>query len=86
MTIRLLLLAAFVLGILTAVAATATPAAAAEYPWCAVYRVGGGTNCGYTSFQQCRATVSGNGGFCEPNPFYQGSQQPAARKRKRPPR
>jgi uncharacterized protein DUF3551 len=43
------------------------------YPWCAVYsggRGGGATNCGFTSFQQCMATVSGIGGFCEQNRFY----------------
>ena len=35
------------------------------YPWCAVYggRGGGGTNCGFLTIEQCRATVSGIGGF-----------------------
>ena len=52
-----------------------TPAAAAiEYPWCAQYtgRGGGGRNCGFSSYGQCMATVSGIGGFCERNQFYQG--------------
>jgi hypothetical protein len=40
-----------------------TPAGAQNYPWCANYSGGGvGTNCG---------TVSGIGGFCEPNTQYQ---------------
>jgi hypothetical protein len=40
-------------------------------PWCAV---GGGRsgyeNCGYFTFRQCRAAVSGVGGACRPNPRY----------------
>ena len=42
------------------------------YPWCAVYggRAGGASNCGFSTWQQCMATVSGIGGFCEPNQFY----------------
>jgi len=43
------------------------------YRWCAVYGGrggGGGTNCGFLTIEQCRATVSGIGGFCEPNQFY----------------
>lgn len=47
-----------------------TPASAAEYPWCAQYDRGGGRNCGFVSFQQCQATASGNGGYCERNQFY----------------
>ncbi len=43
------------------VAALAAPAAAARY--CARY-TDGGTNCGFDSLQQCKATVSGTGGFC----------------------
>jgi len=53
------------------------------YPWCAVYggRGGGGTNCGFLTIEQCRATVSGIGGFCAPNQFC--NPRPAARSRKR---
>jgi hypothetical protein len=42
------------------------------YPWCAVYSgdMGGASNCGFLTWQQCMATVSGVGGFCEPNQFY----------------
>jgi Protein of unknown function (DUF3551) len=44
------------------------------YRWCAVYggRDGGGTNCGFITLEQCRVTISGMGGFCEPNQFYDG--------------
>ena len=48
---------------------TATDAAAGS--WCAVYsgRKGGSENCTFSSANQCRATVSGVGGWCRPNPF-----------------
>jgi hypothetical protein len=32
--------------------------------WCAHYASQGGTNCGFHSFEQCQAAISGNGGFC----------------------
>jgi hypothetical protein len=43
--------------------------AAHAAPWCAQYggRGGGGTNCGFYSFAQCMAAVSGTGGFCTRN-------------------
>jgi hypothetical protein len=56
---------AFVLMLLTA-----TEAAAGS--WCATYTgnaKGGSENCTFTSFDQCRAQVSGVGGWCRPNPF-----------------
>jgi hypothetical protein len=53
------------------------------YAWCAVYSVSGDTNCGFVSLEQCRATISGIGGFCQPNPFYTqapvGHRQPKAK-------
>jgi len=39
------------------------------------------TNCGFLTLQQCRATVSGIGGFCVPNQFY-NPQTSAKRGRK----
>src|SRR5262249_48352068 len=42
----------------------------ADGTWCAQYGSrGGGTNCGFYSFQQCEAARSGNGGVFYPNPF-----------------
>jgi hypothetical protein len=32
--------------------------------WCAHYGGMGGTNCGFQSFEQCQAAISGTGGFC----------------------
>lgn len=44
------------------------------YRWCAQYsgRNGGSQNCGFVTEEQCRATVSGVGGICLPNPFFDG--------------
>jgi len=47
------------------------PARAQNYPWCAIYDVGDATyNCGFVSREQCMATVSGIGGFCNANTQY----------------
>ena len=50
----------------------ASPARAeVQYPWCAEYRSAqGGTNCGFVSYRQCMATISGVGGACYRNPAY----------------
>ena len=51
------------------------PAQADPYRWCAVYgggEDGGSSNCYFITLEQCRATVSGVGGSCEPNQFYDG--------------
>ena len=61
------------LGVLfVALAAITTPAQAQSYPWCAYYggRFGGASNCGFSTFQQCLGTVSGIGGYCQPNTTY----------------
>jgi Protein of unknown function (DUF3551) len=44
-------------------------------PWCAQYSGKGGSNCGFHSFQQCQAAVSGRGGFCMQNPFERRSRR-----------
>jgi Protein of unknown function (DUF3551) len=59
-----------------------TPARA-EGSWCAQYSGGGGgTNCGFYSFDQCMAAVSGNGGFCRQNGFYGQQNYPRTRTRR----
>lgn len=59
-----------VAAVLVGLAVAGVPAQAAERAWCA--RAGGDddlfVNCGFDSFEQCRAYISGLGGFCEPNP------------------
>jgi hypothetical protein len=60
----------------------AEAAQAREYPWCARYDWST-YNCGFVSFQQCLATISGIGGLCEQNPRYVPQQQPRQRKRQK---
>jgi hypothetical protein len=75
-------------AIVTALALLAPTAGQAQiyYPWCAQYSGmgGGGRNCGFVTLEQCRATVSGIGGFCERNSFYTGPERPVRRPRKAP--
>ena len=64
---------------LLVLAASVQPSAAyIAYPWCAYYggRDGGGPSCGSSTLEQCMATVSGIGGYCARNPYY---QEPAPR-------
>jgi hypothetical protein len=49
------------------------------YKWCAVDSAGGGTNCGFVTIEQCRATISGRGGFCEPKQVIPQNLSPAAK-------
>jgi Protein of unknown function (DUF3551) len=59
-----------------AVTFVAGMAKADPYKWCADYTVrGGATNCGFVTLEQCRATVSGIGGFCRVNGFYTGPEE-----------
>jgi hypothetical protein len=66
---RVLLLVPFVTA---AFLSCASAAPRDPYPWCAAYGGGwsGTSNCGFKTLQQCMATVSGIGGSCEPNQFY----------------
>jgi hypothetical protein len=62
------------LGIIAAVSVIGSGGAKAQnYPWCANYGGffgDGGTNCGFTTYEQCLATISGMGGACERNLQY----------------
>ena len=70
------LLAAAAAVTLSTLVPAAPASAAIEYPWCAQYGGrAGGRNCGFTSYQQCMATVRGMGGFCERNLFYAPRQR-----------
>jgi hypothetical protein len=55
------------------------------YPWCAQYGGGdrGGRNCGFSNYEQCRAAISGNGGYCIENPMYRPPAQPPGPRRAR---
>ena len=63
-----LLIASSIVGL----AGAATPAQAQSYPWCADYgeEMGGSSNCGFSTFAQCQAALSGMGGFCNRNTQY----------------
>ena len=59
-----------ILALLAAAVTLATPGHAQNYPWCAMYSggaAGGGTNCGFVSYERCMATASGLGSFCYRN-------------------
>src|SRR6185295_10616051 len=62
----------FFLSLLIAYSSPAQAAPYDPYPWCAAYggSWSGTSNCGFKTLQQCMATVSGIGGSCEPNQFY----------------
>ncbi len=61
--------------------ALGTRAQAQNYPWCATYGAGfEGTNCGFSTFAQCMADVSGIGGFCAENNMYHPPAAPAPRR------
>jgi hypothetical protein len=71
--------------VLAAVLVPLTPgrSEARDYAFCATYDDTGARNCGFDTMKQCRAAVSGCGGFCSVNPAYQPGLSSAAR---RPPR
>ena len=62
--------------LITVIAGSAFETAQADpYKWCALYnagRGGGAQNCYFMTYQQCQAAVSGVGGFCMVNQFYDG--------------
>lgn len=69
-------------GLVLAGLSLGSTAQADPYRWCAQYgpAAGGGTNCYFVSLPQCRAAVSGVGGFCRPNPFYTGRNREIRRR------
>ena len=80
----------FLLLVSVALVGIGNRAEAQNYPWCAYYSGGddgGGTNCGFTTFQQCMDTVRGIGGFCDRNTTYQpppGPHSPTRSQRRYP--
>ena len=58
---------------------------AREYPWCASYDAYT-SNCGFTTYEQCRATILGAGGICRPNPraFYSPGPEERPRRERDP--
>jgi hypothetical protein len=75
--LSLFLIAAALLGEIRAASAQSPT----SYPWCAkYYKEGAPTSCYFASYQQCRTTLSGIGGYCFESPYYHA---PAARPAKR---
>jgi uncharacterized protein DUF3551 len=67
----------FVLALTAMLAGAGQGHAEISYPWCAQYGGGmesGGRNCGFWTYDQCKAAVSGAGGYCEVNAMYRGPQ------------
>lgn len=84
----LLVAIAFVGAIVGAMGALSTCAQAQNYPWCAYYGGDfGGENCGFSTYAQCMATISGIGGACDRNTQYvppSGPHSTPVHRRRRP--
>ena len=67
---RMMMMAAGLVGIALANGASAAPAFAGhDYPWCVQGRgVGYPGDCSYQTFDQCRASASGRNASCGVNP------------------
>jgi hypothetical protein len=64
------ILTAVAIAALVMVAGAHPSVAEVTYPWCAEYSMQGSSNCGFTTIEQCRAALSGNGGYCNQNPMF----------------
>jgi hypothetical protein len=71
-------------GLVAAAMLMGTPPASAQNapnaPWCAYYDRDT-ANCGFFTFEQCLQTISGIGGWCQPNPWYVPERRPRGRTR-----
>lgn len=53
-----------------------------EYPWCAITSLSRGTPmCDFATIDQCRATIGGGAGFCQPNARAGQAQMPTTPRR-----
>jgi Protein of unknown function (DUF3551) len=78
--LSLFLIAAGLLGEIQTVSAQSPT----SYPWCAKYFgswMAGATSCYFTSYQQCRTTLSGIGGVCFKSPYHRAPLNLPARRR-----
>jgi hypothetical protein len=71
----------FVVAALVALPLTSVYARA-DGAWCAYYSSSCCTNCGFHSYEQCMANVSGVGGYCQRNPLYPASTDSRRRKQR----
>jgi hypothetical protein len=71
---------------MVAAAVWTAPAMATNYPWCTTgaSQEFGASNCGFLTREQCLQSASGNGQFCDYNPFHDrklpGPERPRTRK------
>jgi Protein of unknown function (DUF3551) len=80
----------FLLALVSAALMEVTELASAQspysYPWCSRQTYGGRndtTTCYFTSYAQCRTTISGIGGWCYQNPAYNGARDAVRARQKR---
>lgn len=71
------------IGVLTVTALTGIEADAQNYPWCANFADGAGTNCGFTTYEQCMTTSMGSGGTCTQNNLYRPAATATPLRRRR---
>jgi hypothetical protein len=58
---------------------------AEEYEYCAYLgALGGSTNCGFHTFQDCMKAVSGNSGSCQENPRFTAPEKKTAPTKRKP--
>lgn len=61
----------FAAAVCMLLATASAHAARPDAPWCAQYSgYAADRNCGFHTFEQCRADISGLGGHCLPNPWF----------------
>jgi hypothetical protein len=60
----------FEIPIIAILVAAPITARAQNWPWCSNFHDGAGTNCGFSTYEQCMATARGSGGYCAPNNLY----------------
>jgi len=70
-----------VLIVVTLPVHSAMAQSAYSYPWCATYGRAPSTSCYFASWEQCMATISGIGGICYTNPYFQPPAAAGARPR-----
>jgi hypothetical protein len=71
-------------GLILSLMALAPATGAKAAPWCAFYD-SSTYNCGFHTYQQCLATISGVGGWCRQN-FFEGpgsDRKPSNRRQRR---
>jgi hypothetical protein len=82
MTLRLIIAFLVIAAALLAETRAGNAQSPNSYPWCALYGggssggAGGAMSCYYTSWEQCRTTMSGIGGLCVASPYYHAQAMP----------